>query len=333
MKALVYTKPENVQLQEYADPTLNPGEVIIKIHAVGICGSDMHAYHGHDPRRKAGLVMGHELSGVIEESASPLFKKGDKVTANPLIRCGYCSYCLEGRDNICENRTMVGMTRPGAYAEYMSIPAKSVIKLPEGMEHTVAVLTEPGATVLHALNLSLKAMHRPLPEQKALIIGGGAIGLMMALLLEKYGVRCIDLVETNPARRDVVGKYSKARPVDPQKENIAESSYNYVVDAVGRKVTRDMAVHCIRPGGVFMHIGLQEWGTEVDMRKLTLAEVTLLGTYTYTQADLHATLYALRDNVFGDLGWVDYRALSDGAQAFQAIANGHVNSAKTVLIP
>ena len=187
MKALVYTQPHEMQCRDYPEPTLEPGEVIIEIKASGICGSDMHAYHGHDPRRQPGLVMGHELSGEIHASASPRFKAGQKVTVDPLITCGCCSYCRTGRDNLCENRGMVGMSRPGAYAEFMSIPASSVIPIPDDMPHTMAVLTEPAATVLHALNISLPKMTRPVQECKVLVIGGGAIGLLMALLLRSRG--------------------------------------------------------------------------------------------------------------------------------------------------
>ncbi len=333
MKALIYTKPDEVQLQDYADPELNPGEVVIKIHASGICGSDMHAYHGHDPRRKPGLVMGHELSGEIFKSDSPLFKPGQKVTADPLITCGYCDYCRNAHDNLCENRGMVGMSRPGAYAEYMSIPAASVIPLPEDMPHRAAVITEPAATVLHALNISMPKMIRPLQEQKVLVIGGGAIGLLMVLLLESYGVRSIDIAETNPLRRASCAAHTRARAFDPAAEPPAESAYGYVVDAVGRKVTRDMAIHALRPAGVLMHMGLQDWGTEVDMRKITLAELVVLGTYTYSYADMQATVKALHENVFGDLSWVKYMPLADGAEAFQLLAQQKTEAAKIVLEP
>ncbi len=333
MKALVYTKPNEVQLKDYPDPDLVVGDVIIKINAVGICGSDMHAYHGHDPRRKPGLVMGHELSGVVHKTASSRFAVGDRVTANPLIRCRNCSYCLDGRDNICSNRTMVGMTRPGAYAEYMSIPEDSVIKLFDGMSDDEAVLAEPAATVLHSLNLSMKAMHRPLPEQRVLVIGGGAIGMMMVLLMQSYGVRHIDIMETNPLRIQTLQKFTKANVIDPQKKQVQESSYEYVVDAVGRKVTRDVAIHATAPGGVIMHIGLQEWATEVDMRKITLTEITLLGTYTYTQADLCAAVKALHEGAFGNLGWVEHRSLAEGPAAFQALDKGTTPAAKIVLHP
>lgn len=333
MKVLVYKNPEVMALEDYPDPELADGEVIIKIEASGICGSDMHAYFGHDPRRQPGLVMGHELSGVIHKSASPLYKPGKKVTADPLITCGYCPYCRTGRDNLCENRNMVGMNRPGAYAEYMAIPAASVVPVPEDMPHKVAVLTEPASTVVHALNISEAKMHRPVQEQKVLVIGGGAIGILMALLLASRGVRHVDLAETNALRRTAAAEHLSARVIDPAATPPTESSYSFVVDAVGRKVTRDMAIQALKPNGVLMHMGLQDWGSEMDMRKITLAELIVLGTYTYTYADMQATVQALHDHVFGDLGWVEYQPLADGPNAFTMLAQHKTGAAKIVLRP
>ena len=333
MKALVYTRPNEVQLQDYPDPVLNPEEVIIKIKAVGICGSDMHAYHGHDPRRNPGLVMGHELAGEIFQSASPRFKVGQRVTVTPLIICGHCYNCYAGLDNLCPNRTMVGMTRPGAYAEYMSIPASSVIALPDDLPDVEASLTEPAATVVHALNISMPKLHRPVQECKVLVIGGGAIGLLMTLLLESYGVRHLDLAEINTLRRKSSSQHVKARIFDPLADPPAESSYDYVVDAVGCKETRNMGIKALRPLGVFMHLGLQDWASEMDMRKITLAELTVLGSYCYTYANMLTTVNALRDKVFGDLSWVEQHPLANGAEAFRILHEGKTSAAKIVLIP
>ena len=133
MRALVYTQPGAMQLQQRPLPEAAPGEVLLKIEAVGICGSDMHAWHGHDPRRLPGLVLGHEFVGTIEQSAAPGFESGVRYTGNPLIVCGTCEYCAQGRNNLCAHRTMVGMTRPGAIAEYMSIPAASLVSMSCGM--------------------------------------------------------------------------------------------------------------------------------------------------------------------------------------------------------
>jgi alcohol dehydrogenase len=333
MKALVYTDPNEMQLLDRPYPTMDEGEVILKIDSVGICGSDMHAYHGHDPRRKPGLVLGHEFSGVVIESLSANFKQGTRVTGNPLITCGVCEYCLQGRNNLCSNRTMVGMTRPGAFAEYMSIPAKTLITLPASLSMDAAALTEPAATAVHAINLSMKALHRPIQECNVLVIGGGAIGMLAALLLKHFGVINLVVAETNPLRRASIDQYVGSKTIDPITHSVTENTYDYVIDCVGTKLTRQSAFVAIKPGGVIMHVGLQDWASEIDMRKLTLSEITLLGTYTYSTADLKATVNYLDQGVFGNLEWVEKRSLDDGANAFDDLHRGKTSSAKILLKP
>ena len=333
MKALVYTHPNEVQLQDRPRPELVPGEVVLQIEAVGICGSDMHAWHGHDPRRKPGLVLGHEFVGAIAESAAPGFERGRRFTGNPLITCGVCEYCAQGRNNLCANRTMVGMTRPGAFAEFMSIPAASLVAMPQDMDTVAAALTEPAATAWHAINLSMRTLARPLHECRVLVIGGGAIGLLAALLLRHLGADRLTVTELNPLRRAAVAAHAGCTALDPRAEPLPEAAFDYVIDAVGAKATRAQAFAAVKPGGVIMHVGLQDWASEIDMRKLTLAEITLLGTYTYTTADLRATVDALHQNQFGDLAWVEERALSDGPQAFLDLDSGASAAPKIVLRP
>ena len=333
MKTLVYTQPNEVSLQDRPLPELIPGEVVLRIEAVGICGSDLHAWHGHDPRRQPGLVLGHEFVGRIERSAAPGFTVGTRFTGNPLITCGVCAYCVQGRNNLCVNRTMVGMTRPGAFAEFMSIPAASLIAMPQDLPARAAALTEPAATAWHALNLTMRALVRPIHECRVLVIGGGAIGMLAALLLRHLGVRRVVLAELNALRRDAVARAARCQTVDPRVEALAESSFEVVIDAVGAKATRAQAFAAVKPGGVIMHVGLQDWASEIDMRKLTLAEVTLLGTYTYTTADLRATVDALAGGAFGDLAWVEERTLAAGQQAFVDLDQGRCAAAKVILIP
>jgi 2-desacetyl-2-hydroxyethyl bacteriochlorophyllide A dehydrogenase len=330
MKALVYTGPHAIEYRDQPDPELAAGEVVLRIDAVGICGSDMHAYHGRDPRRVPPMVLGHEFAATIAQGPGA----GRRVTGNPLIICGVCDYCVQGRNNLCSNRSMVGMTRPGAFAEMMSIPTASLIDIPQDMDAVKAALTEPAATVLHALNLSLRALSRPLPECSTLILGGGAIGMLMALLVRSYGGNELAVAETNPLRRASIERAVRCRTFDPREKGASrEASVDYVVDAVGASATRTAALAAVKPGGVIMHIGLQDWASEIDMRKLTLAEITLIGTYTYTTADLRATVRALAQGVFGDLAWVEQRSLSDGNRAFADLDAGKTASAKIVLRP
>lgn len=333
MKALVYTAPHQTQLHELPAPVPAPGEVVLQIEAVGICGSDMHAWHGHDPRRKPGLVLGHEFVGRISHSAAPGFDVGTRWTGNPLITCGTCEYCVQGRNNLCANRTMVGMTRAGAFADFMSIPAASLIAMPQDLAARTAALTEPAATAWHAIHLVLRVLVRPIHECRVLIIGGGAIGMLAALLLRHLGAANITCAELNPLRRDAVARHAGADAVDPRATPLADNHFDVVFDAVGARTTRLQAMAAVKAGGVVMHVGLQDWASEIDMRRLTLAEITLLGTYTYTTADLRATVDALARGAFGDLAWVEERPLAQGQQAFVDLDQGRCAAAKVLLLP
>ncbi len=331
MKALVYTGERTMRYRDEPDAEAAAGEALLRVDAAGICGSDMHAYHGHDPRRVPPLILGHELVGTIVDGADA----GRRVTANPLITCGRCDHCVQGRQNLCSNRTMIGMSRPGAFAERISIPRSSLIDIPQDMDSRAAALTEPAATALHALDLSTRALRRPLPEARVRVIGAGAVGLLCALLARSHGCLELSIAETNPLRRDAAQR-AGLRAVDPRQDDEdehAREAFELVIDAVGSSHTRNAALRGLRPGGVFMHVGLQDWASEIDMRKLTLAEITLLGTYTYTTADLRATVRALHAGVYGDLGWVEERSLADGAAAFADLDHGRSAAAKILLRP
>jgi alcohol dehydrogenase len=176
-------------------------------------------------------VLGHEFVGRIAESAAPGFAVGQRFTGNPLITCGVCEYCVQGRNNLCANRTMVGMTRPGAFAEFMSIPAASLIAMPQDLPSRSAALTEPAATAWHAINLTMRALARPIHECRVLVIGGGAIGMLAALLLRHLGVDRVTLAELNPLRREAVAAHARCEAIDPRTAPIAESSFDVVIDA------------------------------------------------------------------------------------------------------
>jgi alcohol dehydrogenase len=327
VKALVYTAPNEVTYRDEPPPSRGADEVLLQIDAAGICGSDMHAYHGHDPRRVPPLILGHELSARVVEGPG----EGRRVTVNPLITCGRCEYCAQGRDNLCAHRTMIGMTRAGGFAELMTTAASSVVDVPQDISVRAAALTEPAATALHAVAIATRALARPLPECSVLVLGGGAIGMLATLLLRSYGVRRVSVGEINALRRTSLAKATNAHVYDPAREQ--PSGADLVLDAVGAKATRNAALSAVKPGGVVMHVGLLDWASEIDMRKLTLAEITLIGTYTYTTADLRAAVAALAAGAFGDLAWVEERPLAEGAAAFRDLHEGRSAAAKIILRP
>ena len=142
MKALVYTAPETLVYREEPDPKPGAGEALVRIDAVGICGSDMHAYFGHDDRRPAPLILGHEASGQVVFGAH----SGRRVAINPLVTCGTCDDCLGGRANLCAARQIISMPpRQGAFAEYLAIPERNLVVVPDDTPASIAALAEPVA--------------------------------------------------------------------------------------------------------------------------------------------------------------------------------------------
>lgn len=330
MKALVYTDTLELQYQSVPDPLLAKGEALVKIEAVGICGSDMHAYHGHDPRRVPPLILGHEAVGIVQQGEN----KGKRVVLNPLITCGKCLHCLGGRSNLCADRELIGMRRAGAFAEFINIPETNILDIPQDMDPVVASLTEPAATSLHAIYLVEKIIHRPLSESRVLIIGGGSIGVFAALILKHKGCSEIHLGDTNSLRRETAEKLGCCTVYDPLGEDKPEAdSFDVVIDAVGSGRTRAASTKLVKAGGIISHIGLQDNEAGLDTRRLTLEEITFLGNYTYSVVDLRAAIDLLYSGALGRLDWVEIQLLSNGAEAFNAIHTGKTASPKIVLTP
>lgn len=329
MKALVYTCPEQLELQQSPDPAVKSGDCLIRIEHVGICGSDMHAWAGHDERRPAPLILGHEAAGLVIEG--PL--KGQHVTVNPLVSCGTCAMCMSERENLCPNREIISMPpRQGAFAELLSMPKTNLVTIPEGFSSLKAALAEPLACGWHAIRLGSRVLDIPLSQASCLVLGGGAIGLGAALVLAHKGVPDIWIAETNPARRKIVAKSGPFKVFDPSSEP-GPDSVDLVVDGVGFEATRKSAFAKVKAGGVICHIGLGSASGGVDVRRATLQEITFIGTYTYSKQDFRDTAQAIFGGALGSLDWPEARPLSEGPAAFEAIKSGRAAAPKIILVP
>ena len=334
MKALVFTDIEEIVYQDYDDPKIKKNESIIKVSASGICGSDMHAYHGKDERRIPPLILGHEISGVIYEGSN----KGNKVIVNPLISCGKCDYCNRNSEHLCPERSLIGMNRPfvreGGLAEFVSVPNKNLNNLPKELDINKEALTEPTAVSLHAVELGEKNLLLPLDKAKVLIIGGGAIGILCALILQNIKKNLnTTLVEINEKRLDVCKKSLQSQVLNTESDKIKNNSFDLVIDAVGNEKTRQFAIKSTKPGGAIVHVGLTDAGGSFDFRKTTLQEITFIGTYCYTFRDFNKTIKILSESLIGDLNWIQYKDLKNGSEAFKQIHDGTCASPKIILIP
>ena len=334
MKALVYTGVQELIYREEKNPLEVVGESILKVHASGICGSDMHAYHGHDERRVPPLILGHEVSGIIQNGKF----KDKEVVLNPLITCGNCHYCKQGREHLCPERSILGMSKPikreGGLAEYVSIPDKNIYELPNSLDIKEAAVAEPTAVSLHAVLLGEQTLKKPLSECKVLIQGGGAIGLLCGLILAKdKNCKNIVISDPNKKRLDECSKNLDARYATPNDKTINSDEFDIIFDSVGLEVSRQQAIEVVAPGGSIIHIGLTQPAGIFNFRKLTLQEITLVGTYCYTNKDFQQTIDLLTNKKLGPLNWIEYRELKQGAEAFKEIHNGSCVAPKIILIP
>lgn len=326
MKALVYTGPKALEYREVADPVASAGEVMVRVESVGICGSDMHAFLGHDERRPAPLILGHEVSGTLTSGPN----SGQRVTVNPLVTCGHCKACVSGRDNLCPDRQIISMQpREGGFAEQLTMPERNLVALPDTISTDQAALAEPVACGWHAVRVGKTLLSNP---SNALVMGGGAIGLGAALSLQAQGIEDVLIIEPNATRRAFLEGQCGQKTKAP--EALGDNQFfDIIIDGVGIEASRAQASAHAKPGGVIVHIGLGSSSGGLDVRRMTLQEIAFIGTYTYTAQDFRDTAQAMFDGRLGALNWTQDWPLENGQAAFQAIRSGEVAAPKIILKP
>src|SRR5688572_20258821 len=204
MKALVLTAPEKLELQDVPEPTPSTGEVLIRVSSAGICGSDIHGFLGHSPRRRPPLVLGHEAVGTIAavHPSVTAFSAGQRVYINPLISCGSCDACRQHRENTCASWRLLGMDRvQGAYAEYVAVPATQLQPIPDSITDRDAVIAEPLANLVHCFRISMDGT----PKSIA-ILGAGTMGNLALQLAKLRGIEQILVADTNTQRLDAAAQ-------------------------------------------------------------------------------------------------------------------------------
>jgi threonine dehydrogenase-like Zn-dependent dehydrogenase len=319
LKAVVYTGDSSAEYTDVDDPIAQDGQTIVALSYCGICGSDMHAWHGLDERRVPPLVLGHEAVGRAKDGSYA----GQLVAVNPLMRCGTCPSCQIGDEHLCATRELIGMRVPGAFAEEVAVDSANLVALPEDVVLSDVALAEPLACALHAVHLGQASSSVPLSESRLVVLGGGAIGLLCALTAQYYGCSDVLIAETNPVRRKVLEQVTQAITYNPL-EVLPEAAQDCdsIIDAVGSAATRCVASALVRPGGGIVHIGLQDNLDGLDARRITLQEITFQGSYCYRDSDFALAVDLLVNKTITGAGWTEVRAIEDGPQAFIDIDEG-----------
>jgi len=317
MKALVYTGTMQTEIRDMPLADILEGQVCIDVHQCGICGSDMHAWHGLDERRVPPLILGHEAVGTARNGRFA----GQRVVINPLMGCGSCSACTSGFEHLCASRELMGLRMPGAFAQQVIMKEDNLTAISDGLKDRDAALAEPLACAVNAVQLAIH--HIADRDASVHVIGGGAIGLLAAMVFAAKGFRYIHIAETNALRRDMLAKAGDFIAYDPR-DAIPNSGYiDIVLDAVGSGRTRAAASAMVRPGGVISHIGLQDNEPGLDTRRITLQQIHFTGSYCYSKLDFTEAVQLLEDGKITGEGWAEIRDLEAGVQSFIDIHDGN----------
>jgi threonine dehydrogenase-like Zn-dependent dehydrogenase len=337
VKSLVWTKSEWMEIQQQPEPELLEDEVLVKVEAVGICGSEIEGYLGHNSLRVPPLVMGHEFCGKIHAIGKTVQDGlvGQKVVINPLLSCGKCILCRKGLVQLCKERKIVGIHRPGAFAEYVNVPASSVHPIPQEMDAYRIALTEPLACSLRAVRRAMEAY----PFANVVVFGAGTIGLLSMLVAQILGASRIFIVDTNESRLKTplkLGATAAFNPTDPNfvkkiKDATGLVGIDVVIDAAGYQSTRSAALEIINPGGTVMNIGLGIDNTQLQINACIRNEINILGSFTYQHQDFYSALEILKSGKINQAEWSEIRPLEDGQRAFQDLINGRMEKAKIFL--
>jgi threonine dehydrogenase-like Zn-dependent dehydrogenase len=320
MKSLVWEGPRRMALHHHPVPAPQPGEVVIRVAFAGICGSELSGYLGHNALRVPPLVMGHEFSGLIAalgEGVGDDLAQGRAVTVNPLVYCGECAHCRAGLNQLCAARKLIGAHRPGAFAEFVSVPAKLVAPLPLGMSLRTGALAEPAA-----VGVRIGEMAGPLPGETALVMGAGPIGLLALQALFAQGTARVFIADLDGARRGM-GADLGGEPLDPRA----------VVDAVGAAATRAACVAATRSAGLVLLSGLHEETSPIPAADVIRRELVLRGCFAYSPANFAEALRRLADGGLRLDPWIVEAPLAEGGAWFDRLVEAPGAVAKVLLIP
>ncbi len=339
MKAVVWLGPRQMEMQDVAQPTPAPDEVVLAVDAVGICGSELSGYLGHNSLRVPPLVMGHEFAGRVTTIGDKVdtLHPGDRVTVNPLIGCGTCAACRQGLENLCAQRQIIGIHRPGAFAGFVSVPAANCTTIPDTLSLVAGSLAEPLACGVRATSVGSVAQ-----GSRVLVIGAGTIGLMCIAAAQRAGGSVVLAADVNEGRLATAKRWGAQATCDVRTSNMAEEAHqltdglgaDVVIDAVGTTDTRRAAIDAVRLGGTVVFIGLHEGESLLQANHIVRSEIHITGSFTYTQDDFAEAVAMLVDGtVQPSDDWLEERDLEECDDSFAELIDNPPPVAKIVLRP
>ncbi|SRR6266851_3357081 len=314
VQAVVYSAPMTLEVLDVVDPQPQPGEVIVDVRAVGICGSELEGFASASPFRVPPLIMGHEIAGVVAST-------GAHVAVNPLVSCKTCDLCGRGLPNVCRNRQIIGIQRPGGFTERVAVPEVNCHVADDSTPFTTLALAEPLANAVHALRLVQE--HDAWPQRVG-IIGGGAIGLCQALVARARGIPHVELCDLSIDRLETARRAGIS-----VRHGELDGEFDVVFDTVGLASTRGASLRLIRPAGTAMWVGLHGPDAELDGRAMIRNEIRVLTTFGYSRQDFQVAVDFTR---LLEPDWTQTQPMDRGAEAFLGLLSGPAAATKIMLV-
>ena len=295
MRAAFFVEKERFELREIDRPTAGPGQVVVRDMVCGVCGTDVHIFHGEPGSAdvEPPVVLGHEYSGVVEEVGEGVtsLKPGDHVTVDPNIYCGKCVYCRNGKKQLCEKMRAIGVTQNGGFEEYSLVPEAQAFKLAEDLPFEVGAMAEPLACCIHGMDLAGVR-----PGQTVCVVGGGAIGLIMVQLAKLSGAARILLSEPEQRRREVGLQLGAAVAIDPTAPGAAEEyagAADVVIECVGNLPAVKSAFDYAKKGATVVLFSVPKPDAEFALPLFDVYKKELTIKGSFVNPDTHDRAVAL----------------------------------------
>lgn len=328
VRQVVVTSPGQVELVVVADPVPAAGEVVVRMSAVGICGSDVHASQGRHPFVPLPYHPGHEVVGVVESVGGGVeVLVGTRVVVEPIMACGRCKYCLDGRYNLCSTMVFFGCTAPtGGLADSFAIRADRLVPVPEDLDDRQAALIEPLSTPVHAVRLA----GPDLTGRSVAILGAGTIGLLTLAAARRHGAARIVMTDTLASKRDLALKlgadavFDSAAPdvVDAVRADLGTSA-DVVFDCVAVQATIDQAIGMAVKGGIVVVVGVPAAPVTVPLPEIQDLQVRIQGSATYTRGDYAESISMLQEGLVRPADFITGEfPIEQAAQAFAEASSG-----------
>ena len=302
MKQAVMTAPRAIEFRQVERPAAQPGEVLIRIHRIGVCGSDIHVYHGLHPYTSYPVVQGHEVSGVVAEIGAGVtgFAPGDAVIFMPQVSCGVCYPCRHGMYHICDSLKVMGFQTDGAAQEYFAVKAEMVLSLPESISLDQAAMIEPVSVAVHALRRGGE-----LAGKKVLVLGAGTIGNLVGQSARAMGAAAVMVTDISEYKLEMARRVDLEYAIQTQSEGLGEAilrvfgpdKADLILECVGAQETITQAVVNARKGSTIVVVGVFGKKPVVDLGLVQDRELNVLGTLMYQKTDYEKAI----ELVAGDL--------------------------------